>query len=41
MLMRGIYYHPLWVYYILFSVGSVLLVSDEMGNPKASKSQDK
>ena len=28
MLMLGIYTRPLWVYYILFSVGSVLLVSD-------------
>ena len=26
--MLGIYKRPLWVYYILFGVGSVLLVSD-------------
>ena len=29
--MLGIYYRPLRVYYILFSVGSVLLVSDITG----------
>ena len=28
-------------YYIYFGVGSVLLVSDEYGHPKASKVQDK
>ena len=36
--MLGIYHRPLWVYNILFSVGSVLLVSDEDGQCEGLKS---
>ena len=40
MLMLGIFYSHLWVYYILRRRLCVAC-TDEMGNPKASKSQDK
>ena len=41
MLMLGIYTRPLWVYYILFSVGSVLLVLTRYKALQSHESQDK